>query len=298
MERLEKEKADKEDLELGMDEKAEKGALESKVSRSQFEASLELLNRRNQEVLSRVTGQEHGLHEVQQQLREEMATKLDRLELGPFQQRLEEQWKSSLEQLKKMAPLTEADDAAGIRKQLLAHFQCLSCDRQLSMRVPGSPIPPIPPLPPLVPRIAGQSHPVLKTEQTHRERMAACRYPTLPRQCGGQHPLTHPLQRSLHLQLLQPSAPQALQPSTLLPSKLDTIEQLGQESRRPDPCPSAPGITGPLEDSIAVPFVKSTGQEGASGLHARVGFLGVYDPADPESSAASDKRMILSAAED
>ncbi|XP_062467350.1 glutamine-rich protein 2-like isoform X2 [Pezoporus occidentalis] len=220
MERLEKEKADKEDLELGMDEKAEKGALESKVSRTQFEASLELLNKRNQEVLSRVTGQEHGLHEVQQQLREEMATKLDRLELGPFQQRLEEQWKSSLEQLKKMAPLTEADDAAGIRKQLLADFQCLSCDRQLSMRVPGSPIPPIPPLPPLVPRIAGQSHPLLKTEQTHRERMAACRYPTLPRQCGGQHPLTHPLQRSLHLQLLQPSAPQALQPSTLLPSKV------------------------------------------------------------------------------
>lgn len=50
--------------------------MESKVSRSQFEASLELLNRRNQEVLSRVTGQEHGLHEVQQQLREEMATKV------------------------------------------------------------------------------------------------------------------------------------------------------------------------------------------------------------------------------
>ncbi|XP_057268797.1 uncharacterized protein LOC130601023 [Pezoporus wallicus] len=76
MEKLEKEKADKDDLELGMDEKADKGALESKVSRTQFEASLELLNKRNQEVLSWVTGQVQGLHEVQQQLREEMASKV------------------------------------------------------------------------------------------------------------------------------------------------------------------------------------------------------------------------------
>lgn len=113
-------------------------------------------------------GQEQGLHEVQRQLREEMASKvrggssplrkngtfgawcpeaassggclrlafpwgcsvpsrsrwlrecvclqLDRLELGPFQQQLDEHWKSSLEQLKEMAPPVEADDAAGIRK--------------------------------------------------------------------------------------------------------------------------------------------------------------------------------------
>ncbi|XP_065541912.1 glutamine-rich protein 2-like isoform X1 [Lathamus discolor] len=247
VERLEKEKADKEDLEMGMDEKADKGALESKVSRAQFEASLELLKERNQEVLSRVTGQEQGLHEVQQQLREEMAPKLDRLELGPFQQELDEHWKSSLEQLKETAPPMEADDAAGIRKQLLVDFQCLSCDRQLGLRVPGSPIPPIPPFPPLVPHVTGRSQPVLKTEQTHREPMAACRYPTVPRQCGGQHTLTRPLQRSLRLPLIQPSAPEALQPSTLLPSKQDKIELLGQDSRRAGPCPSAPGTTGPLE---------------------------------------------------
>ncbi|XP_061212472.1 uncharacterized protein LOC133213889 [Neopsephotus bourkii] len=220
VERLEKEKADKDDLELGMDEKADKDTLESKVSRAQFEASLELLNERNQEVLSRLAGQEQGLHEVQQQLREEMASKLDRLELGPFQQELEERWKSSLEQLKERAPPMEADDAAGIRKQLLVDFQCLSCDSQLSMRVPGSPIPPIPSFPPLALHGTGQSHPVLKMEQIQRERMAACRYPTVPRQCGGQRTLTPPVQRSLHVQPVQPSAPQTLQPSTLLPSKV------------------------------------------------------------------------------
>lgn len=65
---------------------------------------------------------------------------------------------------------------------------------------------------------------VLGAEYSHtlscRERMAACGYPTVPRQCGGQRTLTHPLQRSLRLRFVQPSTPQALQPSTLIPSKV------------------------------------------------------------------------------
>ncbi|XP_033919071.1 pectinesterase inhibitor 10-like [Melopsittacus undulatus] len=121
-------------------------------------------------------------------------------------------------------------------------------------------------------------------EQTHRERMAACKYPTVPRQCGGQRTLTPLPQRSLRLPLLQPSAPQALRPSSprlpllqpsapqalrpssprlpllqpsapqalrpssLLPSKHDKKEQLGQDSRRAEPSPSAPSTSGPLQD--------------------------------------------------
>ncbi|NXF53784.1 QRIC2 protein, partial [Oceanites oceanicus] len=137
LERLEKEKADKEDLVLGIDVKADKSALAGKVSRTQFEASMERLNEVVQETLSRVTGQEQGWHQVQRQLSEEMDSKLDRLELGPFRQQLEEHWKNILEQLRDKAPSTEADDAAGIKKQLLAHFHCVSCDRPLSMLVPG-----------------------------------------------------------------------------------------------------------------------------------------------------------------
>ncbi|NXR03608.1 QRIC2 protein, partial [Sagittarius serpentarius] len=137
LERLEKEKVDKEDLVLGIDVKADKTALAGKVSRTQFDASMERLNEVIQEMLSRVTGQEQGWHQLQRQLSEEMDSKLDRLELGPFRQQLEEDWKSILEQLKEKARPTEADDAAGIKKQLLAHFHCVSCDRPLSMLVPG-----------------------------------------------------------------------------------------------------------------------------------------------------------------
>uniref|UniRef100_A0A8B9MFM2 DUF4795 domain-containing protein n=1 Tax=Accipiter nisus TaxID=211598 RepID=A0A8B9MFM2_9AVES len=133
LERLEKEKADKEDLVQGIDVKAVKTALAGKVSRTQFDASMERLNEMIQEMLSRVMGQEQGWHQVQRQLSEEMDSKLDRLELGPFQQQLEEHWKTILEQLKEKMPQMEADDAAGIKKQLLAHLHCISCDRPLSM---------------------------------------------------------------------------------------------------------------------------------------------------------------------
>ncbi|CAM9173800.1 unnamed protein product [Bubo scandiacus] len=166
LERLEKEKANKEDLVLGIDVKADKTALAGKVSRTQFDASMERLNEMIQETLSRVTGQEQGWHQVQRQLSEEMDSKLDRLELGPFRQQLEEHWRSTLEQLKEKEPLTEADDAAGTKKQLLAHFHCMSCDRPLSVLVPGPHIVAIPYMPPLPPHLAGRSHTVREMEQT------------------------------------------------------------------------------------------------------------------------------------
>ncbi|NXE15455.1 QRIC2 protein, partial [Lophotis ruficrista] len=137
LERLQKEKADKEDVVLGINVKADKAALAGKVSRTQFDTSVERLNEMMQETLSRLVGQEQGWHQVQQQLSEEMESKLDRLELGPFRQQLEEHWKSVLEQLKEKMMMTEGHDAAGIKKQLLAHFHCVSCDRPVSMLVPG-----------------------------------------------------------------------------------------------------------------------------------------------------------------
>ncbi|XP_052664642.1 glutamine-rich protein 2 isoform X3 [Harpia harpyja] len=211
-------------------EKADKTALAGKVSRTQFDASMERLNEMIQEMLSRVMGQEQGWHQVQRQLSEKMDSKLDRLELRPFQQQLDEHWKTILEQLKEKAPPMEADDAAGIKKQLLAHFHCMSCDRPLSMLVPGPHIVAIPSMPPLAPRLAGHPHTILELEQTqqhsHREWAAECGYPSVPRHCGGRHTLTHPLQRCPRL---QPGTPRPLQPHTLLPIKHDEMELLGQD---------------------------------------------------------------------
>ncbi|NXI69373.1 QRIC2 protein, partial [Anseranas semipalmata] len=137
LERLEKEKADKEELVLEIDVKADRASLAGKVSCAQFDAAMEQLNKMIEDVLSKMTGQEQDWHQIQQKLIEEMDSKLDRLELAPLRQQLEERWRSILKQLKEKAPQAEANDAAGIRKQLLAHFHCLSCDRPLRVLVPG-----------------------------------------------------------------------------------------------------------------------------------------------------------------
>ncbi|KAK2528614.1 hypothetical protein Q9233_007585 [Columba guinea] len=161
--RLNKQKADKEELQLlGIDEKADKAALADKVSRSQFEACVERLNEMMEEVTSRVTGQEKGWQRFQQELQRQMDCKLDRRELGAFRQQQEERWKSLRGQLQEKALQPERDDAAGIRKQLLPGFHCLSCDRPVTMLAPGP------------------------------ERTGECKYPTVPQSCGGPHTVRPP----------------------------------------------------------------------------------------------------------
>ncbi|KAK2515668.1 hypothetical protein Q9233_014181 [Columba guinea] len=75
--RLNKQKADKEELQLlGIDEKADKATLADKVSCSQFEACVERLNEMMEEVTSRVTGQEKGWQRFQQELQRQMDCKV------------------------------------------------------------------------------------------------------------------------------------------------------------------------------------------------------------------------------
>ncbi|NXH09820.1 QRIC2 protein, partial [Bucco capensis] len=134
VERLEKEKADKEDLLQGIDEKADKATLAGKVSCSQFDVSMERLSEMIQEIQSQMTAQEQSW----QQLKEEMAAKVDHMMLRPFQQQLVEQWKSILEKkLKKKETAMKVDNAAGIKTQLLPHYHCLSCDQPIEVKVPG-----------------------------------------------------------------------------------------------------------------------------------------------------------------
>ncbi|KAK2522528.1 hypothetical protein Q9233_010525 [Columba guinea] len=186
LERIKKQKVDKEELlVLGIDEKADK----DKISRRRFEACMEQLNK----VMEEVTGQVKFLHRFQQDLRRQMDCKLaegvtrpqlDCRELAAFRQQQEERWKSLSGQLQEKALQPERYDAAGIRKQLLPGFHCLSCDRPLNMLAPGP------------------------------ERTGECRYPTVPRSCGGPHTVRPP-----RFQPQPPSTPRPSQPSARSPNK-------------------------------------------------------------------------------
>ncbi|KAK2522486.1 hypothetical protein Q9233_010520 [Columba guinea] len=193
--RLKKQKADKEELQLlGIDEKADKAALADKVSCSQFEACVERLNEMMEEVTSRVTGQEKGWQRFQQELQRQMDCKLDRQELGAFRQQQEEQWKSLSGQLQEKALQPERDDAAGIRKQLLPGFHCLSCDRPVTMLAPGP------------------------------ERTGECKYPTVLQSCGGPHTVRPP-----RFQPQPPSTPRPPPSRARCPNKKDTMQLSGQD---------------------------------------------------------------------
>ncbi|NWZ98459.1 QRIC2 protein, partial [Nesospiza acunhae] len=134
LEKLQKEKADQQDMMAAMDMKADKAALGSKVNRSQFEENMEELDERMKDLQSQISGQEQYWNKMQTQFSNAMEEKLDRLELKTFRKHLEESWNRNLEELEDRL-LSES--AAGFKKQLPVPFTCLSCDRMLSVQVPG-----------------------------------------------------------------------------------------------------------------------------------------------------------------
>ncbi|KAM9119039.1 glutamine-rich protein 2 [Pangshura tecta] len=169
LEKLEKEKADKEHLETEIDVKADKIALAGKVSLTQFDATTEQLNKMVQDLVNKMSGQEQDWQKVLDKILVEMDSKLNRLELDPFRQQLEERWKAIRKQLKERSPQYEADDAAGIRKRLMAHFHCISCDRPLEMVVPGPTIMTVPSVPGLPSHRSIRPYTVYELEQVRQQ---------------------------------------------------------------------------------------------------------------------------------
>nr|XP_039332990.1 glutamine-rich protein 2 [Saimiri boliviensis boliviensis] len=168
LEKLEKEKANREHLEMEIDVKADKSALATKVSRIQFDATTEQLNHMMQELLAKMSGQEQDWQKILDKLLTEMDTKLDRLELDPLKQLLEDRWKSLRQQLRERPPLYQADEAAAMRRQLLAHFHCLSCDRPLETTVTGQAIPVTPAGPGLPGHCSIRPYTVFELEQVRQ----------------------------------------------------------------------------------------------------------------------------------
>ncbi|XP_034062018.1 uncharacterized protein LOC117539799 isoform X1 [Gymnodraco acuticeps] len=136
-EELEEKKADKQMVESEI-KKAAKYAPDGKVSRLQFDSVTEQLNAMFQELLNKVTGQEQDWHKVIERLSSEMECKLNRIELNSVKKQLEDRWRShEIHEKLQGQGAPEQEDAAGIRKQLVDRFHCLSCDRPVVMHNSG-----------------------------------------------------------------------------------------------------------------------------------------------------------------
>ncbi|XP_059762368.1 glutamine-rich protein 2 isoform X3 [Balaenoptera ricei] len=203
LEKLEKEKANREHLEMEINVKADKSALAAKVSRVQFDATTEQLNRMMRELLAKMSGQEQDWQEMLDKLLVEMDGKLDRLELDPVKQSLEDRWKSLRLQLKERSPLYQADEAAAMRRQLLAHFHCLSCDRPLETPVTGEVIPLTPVGPGLPGHRSTRPYTVFELEQVRQQsRNLKLGSAAFPRGNPGQTERSVGRLRSMHARML------------------------------------------------------------------------------------------------
>ncbi|CAN8197239.1 unnamed protein product [Coccothraustes coccothraustes] len=162
LEKLQMEKADQQDMMAAMDMKADKAALDSKMDYSQFEENMECLDERMQELQSQISDQEQYWNNAQQQFSDAIEDKLDRQELKTFRKHLEDSWNRNMEELENRLL---RENAAGIKKQLPVPFTCLSCDRMLSVQVPGQyprTLPYLQPMPPSKEPPPGQRRPLVR----------------------------------------------------------------------------------------------------------------------------------------
>ncbi|NWI48349.1 QRIC2 protein, partial [Picathartes gymnocephalus] len=161
---------------------------------------MEHLEERMRELLRRVLGQEQRWQEAQQRFSDALDSKLDRLELGPFQKQLEDTWERMIKDLKDELSV-EIDDAAGIKQQMLVPYKCLSCDRQLNMQVPGPHID-ILPLFPRLPSSHAANPSTITTEeqaQQHGHRKLVNSKFLKSQSSRGQDTSSAPLKDVLHL---------------------------------------------------------------------------------------------------
>ncbi|EDO30154.1 predicted protein, partial [Nematostella vectensis] len=128
--KLQENKADKEQVAMEIDVKADKRSLDNLVSRLKFDQTVGTLDQAIQDLLSRLDGYDAGLKDALAQLGNEVDQKLDRMEIDPLKDYFERKIKA-MKCKHADLPLNE-DPAAGFRKALL-RFHCISCDRPVDM---------------------------------------------------------------------------------------------------------------------------------------------------------------------
>lgn len=134
MEVLKSVKADREELEEALADKADACAVLRKVSHDQFDNACEELSKGIGEALERLSQQELLWQQALDDIQSEIGNKLDKMDLGPLREFINNKLRLLQDKMKSLAALKREQEAAGTKNKLLRDVNCISCDKEVVMQ--------------------------------------------------------------------------------------------------------------------------------------------------------------------
>nr|CAH8861635.1 unnamed protein product [Trichobilharzia regenti] len=136
---LETRKADANYVDIQLEKKANSEDVKNFLSRSEFQSTNQTLKELIEDLFGKLTAAENELKSLLNDLQEAMENKMDRDEIDQLREWLEKRFKalnkrfSSFNNDSLLSGGQVTDDAAGLRRSLMQHFHCISCDRPLEV---------------------------------------------------------------------------------------------------------------------------------------------------------------------
>lgn len=116
-----------------LSDKADKGLINTKVSYDEFGNTIDELHTQLHNLMVEGYQRNENWKKVTADLAEELAEKLDKVELTPIRAFFKSHLKALEEKVRKITQLIEEPDPAGTRKKLLKDYNCISCDRAVNI---------------------------------------------------------------------------------------------------------------------------------------------------------------------
>lgn len=127
-------KANKEDLDDALADKADACIINRKVSFSQFDAACDDLSKGIEDALAKLGEQETLWMQTLENIQKEVGSKIDKNELAPLQDFVNNKLKALQSKMRTLAGMKGDQEAAGTKSKYLKDVNCISCDKDVVMK--------------------------------------------------------------------------------------------------------------------------------------------------------------------